>query len=124
MKKHVMLLAVVFLAACASTPMNLPETMKEACELYKHVRPQVIEFREWAKANWDTLPRDQQKLLLQLDEYLPQLDNAGTFICAVSVPTSDAKLRAKLSGVDWDKVLAVVAKSASVAMQMKKAGAF
>jgi hypothetical protein len=121
------LVAGVVLGGCATTgkalPEQIPQTMKAACDLYVKAKPDVIKLREYAKSNWAAIPPDVQQLLAKLDAYLPELDRAGTLLCA-----ADASIEALQVGnakkVNWDEVLSTVVRGAALAIELKQKGAF
>lgn len=130
---------VVFAFSCASwrgSPVvtELTETIHEACDFYEDARPVVLEYRQWAKDNWDvtvvtddgqTIPLispRQKKLLAELDTYLPKLDGFGSDVCLASETIATA--RASPPRVNWDNVLSTLMKVASTAIQLKADGAF
>lgn len=122
MKKYVLLFFAAFImSACASVPTELTQTMREACQLYQETRPVVIDYREYAIANWDKIPPDMQQALVKLDGYLPELEKAGKTICLAS----DGLMAAKSSRqVDWDQVLSTTISVAAKAIELHQAGVF
>lgn len=101
---------------------QLPETVHEACAVYEKSRPQVIELRNYAVANWDSIPPNVQAVLWELDRYLPELDQAGKALCVASGLLSEGKPADLSRTVDWDRVLSTVLKAAVYAAEAKNAG--
>jgi hypothetical protein len=119
------LVAGVVLGGCASgtaLPQQIPQTMKAACDLYVKSRPDVLKLREYAKANWASIPPDVQQLLAKLDGYLPELDRAGTLLCAASASLDSIYLGEKKK-ISWDDVLSTVVRGAALAIELKQKGA-
>jgi hypothetical protein len=118
--------------SCASAPQpsvitSIPQTIKEACDFYTKVKPQVVAYVQWAAANWSKIPDDQKVLLLDLKAALPKLDSVGVNVCAISDALSAIEEGKKIrtpAGVDWDAVLSTVLKVAATAAQLKAQGAF
>jgi hypothetical protein len=121
----VCLIAGVILGGCATgkaLPEQIPQTMKAACDLYVKAKPDVLKLREYAKANWPSIPPDVQQLLAKLDGYLPELDRAGTLLCAASSSLEVLQLGAKQK-INWDDVLSTVVRGAALAIELKQKGA-
>jgi hypothetical protein len=119
------LVAGVILGGCASgtaLPQQIPQTMKAACDLYVKARPDVMKLREYAKANWPSIPPDVQQLLAKLDGYLPEIDRAGTLLCAAS-STVDSLHIGEQRKINWDDVLSTVVRGAALAIELKQKGA-
>jgi biopolymer transport protein ExbD len=129
-----LLVVLVVLAGCAGSmvkpiPASIPATVQVTCRLYEQVRPQVVELRTYAIANWEKIPPDVQGLLKELNQVLPELDKAGQVVCAADrlialgrVDEINGALAKK--GVDWDHVLSVVVRTAGTAAEMKARGLF
>lgn len=113
MRKAMVLALVFMLMGCASA--KLGDTAVEACDLYRAVRPDVVAFKAYATANWDSIPPDQQTILLDLNQYLPALDNAGQVVCAFAAGGGGVK-------IEWDEVLSVVLKAVGTAVQLQAKG--
>jgi hypothetical protein len=119
------LIAGVILGGCAtgkSLPAQIPETMKAACDLYVKAKPDVLKLREYAKSNWASIPPDVQQLLAKLDAYLPELDRAGTLLCAASTSLETLNVGEKQK-INWDDVLSTVVRGAALAIELKQRGA-
>lgn len=119
-------LVVMFLAGGCGTLGNgvssqIPDTIHQACEAYEKGRPQVVELRNYAIANWDSIPASTQSVLRELDFYLPELDAAGKALCVASELLRSGKSASK-AAVDWDRVLSTVLKAAVYAAEAKNAG--
>ena len=113
-----------------SLPKQIPDALNAACDVYSKAKPEVIKARDFAKAHWndkvpgsdkDLIPPDVKQILQQLDTYLPELDKAGLALCAASEGLN-AFSAAPGSKVDWNEVLTVVLKGASIALDMKAKG--
>lgn len=132
-------MAVALSTGCASTglPPQLTDTMSEACAFYQKARPAISQYREWARVHWnDTItapdgsvvpiiPHEAKDLLLELDGYLPKLDDAGRLVCLVAEGVLPGNEQAAVSGsVDWDRVLSTTMKVATLALELKAQGAF
>ncbi len=113
-------------------PKQIPEALNAACDLYTKAKPEVIKAREYAKAHWndkvpgsdqDLIPAEVKKTLLEFDAILPKLDGAGLAICssAEGISTFQATIGAG-EKIDWNEVLTVVLKGASIALDMKSKG--
>ena len=124
---------------CASTslPPQLTDTMREACQFYEKARPSIVAYRAWAEGHWNDqvtlpdgtvgplIPADAKDLLLELDSYLPKLDNAGRLVCLVAAGSLPPGEQSAVSGaVDWDRVLSTTMRVATLALELKAGGAF
>lgn len=129
-----MLLAAALLNSCATAniPKQIPDAMNAACETYSHAKPAVLKAREFAIAHWndkvpgsdrDLIPAEAKKTLQELDALLPKLDAAGLTICSTAEALS-AIGKSPDGSVDWNQVLTVVLKGASLAIDLKKTGGF
>jgi hypothetical protein len=145
MKLHVLyavLALATFLLGCAGKvplPKQIPDALNEACKVYSKAKPQVVAARDYAKAHWnekipgsdkDLIPADVKTLLQELDSYLPELDKAGLALCGASEALNAITAAAQPGGaagaaqkVDWNQVLTVVLKGASLALDLKAKGA-
>lgn len=101
---------------------QIPDTIHQACEAYEKGRPQVVELRNYAVTNWDSIPANVQSVLRELDFYLPELDQAGKALCVASGLLSEGKPADLSRTVDWDRVLSTVLKAAVYAAEAKQAG--
>lgn len=113
---------LVFGCASSAIPVQLKDTIREACDLYQRAKPEILEWRQTAKDNWSDIPEDWKPILLKLDSYLPELDRAGQVICAASVAAANDVVFRSGSKVNWDDVLATVIKAASIAANLKSGG--
>lgn len=132
-------LAIGLSTGCASVglPPQLTDTMREACEFYQKSRPSIVAYRAWAEEHWNDqvtlpdgtvgslIPHEAKDLLLELDGYLPKLDNAGRLVCLVSQGGLPQGEHEAVSGsVDWDRVLSTTMRVATIALELKAQGAF
>ena len=127
--------AAGFLGGCAtagkSIPQQIPDALNQACALYTKAKPEVLAARSYAVAHWndkipgtdkDVIPAEVKKTLQEFDSYLPDLDKAGVALCAASGAVN-VFASAGQQAVDWNQVLTVVLKAASVAIDLKAKGA-
>lgn len=133
----VLFVLVAFLFGCATNgkniPKQLPDALNAACDLYSKAKPQVIAAREYAKQHWDEkvpgtdrdlIPADVKKILLELDSYLPELDKAGLALCSAAEGVNTFQTIGNQGGkIDWNQVLTIVMKGASIALDLKAKGA-
>jgi hypothetical protein len=115
------LLVCLTLTQCAATSnitKELPQTLQSSCRVYGQAKPQVMEFRQWAIDHWDKIPADVRDKLQRLDAFLPELDRAGTLICAAAA-ILPGETPAK---VDWDKLLSTVIRGAGMVLDAKAHG--
>jgi hypothetical protein len=140
MKVELVLILVVvsFLVGCASgggsLPKQIPDALNAACNLYSKAKPEIIKARAYAVAHWndkvpgtdqDLIPAEVKKTLQDLDTYLPELDKAGLALCSAAEGVNAFEaLGADGKKVDWNQVLTVVLKGASIAIDLKTKGAF
>jgi len=124
------------LGGCATTgkslPKQIPDALNAACDLYTKAKPEVLKAREYAKAHWndkvpgsdqDLIPAEVKKTLLEFDAILPKLDAAGLAICSAAEGINAFQNIGATGGkVDWNEVLTVVLKGASIALDMKSKG--
>jgi len=138
----VLALTLILSTACASggtvsLPPQLTDTMREACTFYQKSRPSIVAYRAWAQEHWNDqvtlpdgtvgplIPADAKDLLLELDSYLPKLDNAGRLVCLVAEGGLPPSENTAVSGsVDWDRVLSTTMRVATIALELKAQGAF
>jgi hypothetical protein len=121
----VCLIAGVILGGCATgkgLPAQIPQTISSACTLYTQAKPDVLKAREYAKENWASIPPDVQQLLAKLDAYLPELDRAGTLLCAASTSLETLNV-SDGHKINWDDVLSTVVRGAALAIELKQKGA-
>lgn len=133
----IVLLLVGFLFGCASTGQSLqkqiPDALNAACDVYLKAKPEILKARGYALAHWDekipgtdrdVIPAEVKKILLEFDKILPKLDAAGLALCAAAAGVNAFDSVAKSGGkVDWNQVLTVVLKGASIAIDLKAKGA-
>jgi hypothetical protein len=137
--EYVLILVIVsFLVGCATNgkglPKQIPQALNEACSLYTKSKPEILKARAFAVAHWndkvpgtdqDLIPAEVKTTLQQLDAYLPELDKAGVALCSAAEGVNAFEaLGADGKKVDWDQVLSVVLKGASIAIDLKTKGAF
>jgi len=133
------LVLAVTLSGCG-TGMNLPpqlkDTMAQACEFYQKAKPSIVAYRNWAHEHWNDLvtmpdgstgpliPHEAKAILTELDSYLPALDNAGQLVCLVASDSGLPQPEQQSIGrsIDWDRVLSVTIKAATLAVQLKAQG--
>src|SRR6266498_242136 len=122
------------LGGCAtagkSLPKQIPDAMNAACDLYTKAKPEIVKAREYAKAHWndkvpgsdqDLIPAEVKKTLLELDALLPKLDMAGLALCSAAEGINAVQTIGNQGGkIDWNEVLTVVLKGASIALDMKQ----
>lgn len=129
-----MLLAAALLNSCATAniPKQIPDALNAACDVYSKAKPDIIKARELAIAHWndkvpgsdrDLIPAEAKKTLQELDALLPKLDAAGLTICSTAEALS-AIGKSPDGSVDWNQVLTVVLKGASLAIDLKKTAGF
>jgi hypothetical protein len=129
------LVIALFCSSCASTanfPKQIPDALNAACDTYSKAKPEVLKAREYAMAHWndkvpgsdrDIIPAEVKQKLQEFAAFLPKLDTAGLAICSAAEGLS--VLSASPDGkVDWNQLLTVVLKGASLAIDLKKTGGF
>jgi hypothetical protein len=132
---YTVLALITFLIGCAGRtpiPKQIPDALNAACDVYSKAKPQVIAARDYAKVHWndkvpgsdqDLIPAEVKKTLLELDEYLPKLDAAGLALCSAAQGVNAFSAAAAGGAkVDWNQVLTVVLKGASIALDLKSKG--
>jgi hypothetical protein len=138
MKLHILyavLALATFLLGCAGKvplPKQIPDALNAACGLYTTAKPEVLKAREYAKLHWndkvpgsdrDLISAEVKKTLLDFDALLPKLDAAGLAICSAAEGINAFQTIGAQGGkVDWNEVLTVVLKGASIALDMKQKG--
>ena len=138
MKLHLLyaLLALAtFLMGCAGRiplPKQIPDAMNAACDLYTKAKPEVMKAHDYAKAHWDDkvpgtdkdlIPAEVKKVLLDFNALLPKLDAAGLAICSAAEGINAFQTIGNQGGkIDWNEVLTIVMKGASIALDMKSKG--
>lgn len=121
-----MLLIMVLLTSigCASTKDSISEVVEplgEVCEIYEVLRPQVVAWKAWAIEHRDQLPAEQFELLVEINGYLPKLDQAGKDVCAVSNGLD--LIGASGARDEWDKALSAVLRAASIFYDVRSGAA-
>ncbi len=122
----VIVVSMVFGYSCKSAagiPEQLPQTMRQACDLYTRAKPDVIAMRAWVVAHPDQVPADLKPALERIDQFLPELDAAGKTICAASAALDTLTISGNAQKVNWDQVLSAVLRAVSFAVQLKQQGA-
>lgn len=118
-------LVLVLGAGCVSsssapngpTAQDLSNTLRAACDLYTSVKPQVMAAKKWSQDHWASVPEDIKPTLLELDGYLPALDQGGLAICDGSEQVLHLHHE-----VDWDKIVTALIKTVNFAIKLKQQG--
>lgn len=129
----VSILTMALLCSCASTaniPKQIPDALSAACDTYTKAKPEVVKAREYAVAHWndkvpgsdrDLIPAEVKTKLQDFDKFLPKLDAAGLAICSAAEAV-DVFMTSPGEKVDWNELLTIVLKGASVAIDLKSKG--
>lgn len=109
-----------------------PELVRNGCDTYRAVRPQVSEAHDWVADNWDrkiVLPSGQETPviperlkpgLVKINEQLPKLDLLGEAFCAAADAITLAGSRPHLTQDTVNTGLKVLMGAINIAVQVQE----